>query len=94
MDVLICHCGLPMSSDGGVMSTLLGYASPPGHNHDDNCRCRMYMCEHGHVRIVFKRNRCPACDWVGKKHCNCHEGEKLEEWPPNPKKVISQLAHA
>jgi hypothetical protein len=67
----------------GTMSTCVGYMSPPGHNHDDNCVTRQYDCSCGNKVIVSKRNRCsnPDCDWVGKDECFCHEGKKVEEWP-------------
>lgn len=62
--------------------TMVGYSSPPGHNHDDNCLLRMYVCDQcGHNHKVSKRRRCPACDWVGKDSCFCHKGPKLDEWP-------------
>lgn len=61
----------------------MGYISPEGHDHDDNCVRRMYICGNGHQTILSKRNRCPNtdCDWVGEKTCHCHEGEKVDEWP-------------
>lgn len=77
-------CSAPMTPDKwGESRTLVGYSSPPGHNHDDNCRKRTYECPNGHHIIVSKRNRCstPGCDWVGKPDCFCHPDPKVEEWP-------------
>lgn len=78
-------CGEPMARGTGddryELSTLVGFFSPPGHNHDDNCVLRMYVCPNGHKRKVSKRRTCPACDWKGKEECFCHAGKKLEEWP-------------
>jgi len=78
------ECGGVMTC-GGESSTYRGDISPDGHNHDDNCLTRQYVCENGHRRVYSKRNRCdtPACDWVGVASCHCHGGVKLEEWPAN-----------
>lgn len=62
-------------------TTLVGYSSPPGHDHDDNCRSRTYVCEMGHLTKVSKQASCPTCDWKGTLTCGCHEGEKVAEWP-------------
>lgn len=82
-NILLCECGFPMTSDGQTMSTLVGYFSPPGHNHDDNCQMRLYKCANDHRRAISKQNKCPApgCEWVGKLTCFCHEGEKFKLWP-------------
>lgn len=68
-------------------ATLVGYSSPEGHNHDDNCIVRTYICKNGHTMKISKQRRCPACDWVGKLLCACHYGSrysvKLEDWPEN-----------
>jgi hypothetical protein len=61
----------------------VGYYSPPGHDHDNNCKKRPYVCEDGHKTVLTRRNRCPKCDWVGKLTCFCHSGEKIKEWPEN-----------
>ena len=82
-DRLCAECGLPLSYQG-TFRTLVGYGpDEPGHDHDDNCVKRTYFCEHGHARIVSKRNRCPfpGCAWVGKAECGCHSDPKVEEWP-------------
>ena len=63
----------------GQLTTLVGYCSPPGHNHDDNCIKRLYLCENGHKIILSKRRRC-HCGWVGKESCFCHDGLKIDEW--------------
>lgn len=62
---------------GGTFETLVGYHSPPGHNHDDNCRTRIYECKNGHSVKLSVRRRCDACDWVGKDECFCHLGKKI-----------------
>jgi hypothetical protein len=63
--------------------TLVGYFSPPGHDHDDNCLSRTYRCTCGHSIHISLRRRCsnPDCDWVGKDECFCHKGKKVDEWP-------------
>ena len=63
----------------GTAQTLVGYGPfELGHNHDDNCRTRIYRCANGHEIGVRVRNTCPACDWKGKLTCFCHDGEKVE----------------
>lgn len=65
----------------GGIATLVGFYSPPGHNHDDNCRRKLYRCKNDHVVALFIRNTCPACDWKGAETCHCHSGKKLDFWP-------------
>lgn len=76
-----CFCGRPLIRrvDESERTTLVGYASPPGHSHDDNCRKRVYACEAGHETELSVINRCPACDWTGKKTCFC--SVKVDRWP-------------
>jgi len=77
-------CGEELiACDPGEIRTLLGYSSPPGHNHDDNCIKKAYWCKNNHMNLLSIRRRCsnPDCDWVGKKDCFCHDGKKLDEWP-------------
>lgn len=76
-------CGCILHQVTGTMTTLVGYFSPLGHNHDDNCRTRLYACENGHRYEISKRNKCPAlgCGWKGKERCFCHKGAKVDEWP-------------
>lgn len=96
MDCLTCHesvrpmtvaemcpslAGHPRASDPWEAQTLVGYESPEGHNHDDNCLSRVYICKNGHEQSVFKRRACPACDWKGKETCFCHSDVKVDEWP-------------
>lgn len=78
----ICpDCGEKLANKYGTSQTLVGYFSEPGHDHDDNCRNRVYECKNGHRFEVSKQNKCPSCDWVGKKTCFCCDGEKVAEWP-------------
>ncbi len=76
-------CGGKWVLESGEGMTLVGYSSPPGHDHDDNCRCRTYTCEHGHQFTFSRRQRCSVegCGWVGKGECFCHTGPKVDEWP-------------
>jgi hypothetical protein len=57
----------------GWGSTMVGYYSPPGHDHDDNCRFHMYECSKGHSIRERVQRVCPNpdCDWKGKKECFC-----------------------
>jgi hypothetical protein len=65
------------------MSTCVGYSSPPGHNHDNNCLKRYYYCDQGHKYTVSKRRKCPnpTCSWAGKETCWCHPDPKVDKWP-------------
>ena len=73
----------------GTYATLVGYDSPKGHNHDDNCRKRTYKCEDcGHAWIVSKQNTCPICDWVGRETCGCHPDPKVKNWPPEFRRKV------
>lgn len=80
--MLCLECGEEMIANCEV-TTSVGYFSPEGHNHDDNCVTRQYMCKNGHIVNISKRNKCSAkgCTWVGKESCSCHKGKKVEEWP-------------
>jgi hypothetical protein len=64
---------------GPTMTTLVGYSSEPGHNHDNNCRKAEVCCENGHRFIVRYRNRCkyPGCGWQGKETCWCDGGQTV-----------------
>ena len=76
-------CSLDTVWNGFGSETLVGFYSPSGHDHNDNCLKRGYVCANGHYIGVYLRRKCsdPACDWVGKKTCFCHEGDKVDEWP-------------
>lgn len=54
--------------------TLVGYRSPEGHNHDDNCRTFHFLCPDRHQFTCRPQNTCPNpdCDWMGKETCWCH----------------------
>ena len=75
------ECGVETRS-GGESQTLVGFMSPVGHDHDDNCRKRPYKCVNGHFWQESKQNRCstPGCTWVGSDECFCHPGKKVKEW--------------
>lgn len=62
-------------------ATLVYYDSPLGHDHDDNCLTRRFVCKSNHVTLVHLRRNCPACDWRGRESCFCHSGKKAEVWP-------------
>jgi hypothetical protein len=54
-------------------STLVGYYSPPGHDHDDNCKIHTWKCPEGeHAVREYKQNVClvEGCGWHGKEHCD------------------------
>ena len=69
-----------------VTQTLVGYYSPEGHNHDDNCLKCEYHCKNGHYITLSVRRKClkEGCTWQGKTTCFCHPTEKLNEWPAEP----------
>lgn len=76
-------CGAPfVRADPFIERTLVGYVSPPGHNHDDNCALRGFYCMDGHGTLVRRRNRCDACNWRGAETCNIHPPHiDVDEWP-------------
>lgn len=85
-ECLICNeCGELMFPQMGECSTLVGYSSPQGHNHDDNCLFKCYACKNNHTRVISLQRSCPACDWMGKEKCFCHDGLKVKKWPIIPK---------
>lgn len=75
-----CSCGKPFVAQLPGMMTLVGYYSPPGHGHDDNCRTMYLFCEDKHATAIVIRNKCATkgCYWVGKATCWCHPGEKVD----------------
>lgn len=77
------NCASDNISHSGTFETLVGYSSPRGHDHNDNCLKRDYQCGAcGHQWLVSKRRRCPTCDWRGKATCFCHQGiAKVDYWP-------------
>ena len=62
-------------------STLLSYSSPEGHNHDDNCLTRSYICYNKHITKIGLRCKCNKCSWKGKETCGCHHGLKVDKFP-------------
>lgn len=76
-----CRCGAEWDLHTGTSETMVGFSSPPGHDHDDNCRKRTYICKAGHRATLSIRRTCPSCDWRGKETCFCHDGEKVDSWP-------------
>ncbi len=72
-----CKCGKSFVTMSQGESTYVGYISPPGHDHDDNCKINHFSCEDGHETSITVQNHCPACDWIGRDDCDCHEGKKI-----------------
>lgn len=85
-----CWCGEAWESTHGGFKTCVGYFSPPGHDHNDNCVTRRYACSGGHRVNLSVRRKCPhpECYWAGKRECGCHRGRKCSEWPK-----VSKEAH-
>lgn len=77
----VCAGWLTWESRFGETTTLVWYASPPWHDHNDNCRIRVYRCKGGHSETLSLRQRCFQGDWEGKEVCFCHPGRKVEVWP-------------
>ncbi len=82
MKCIECNEDLVACTQGSAQ-TLVGYSSPPGHDHDDNCVKKEYWCKNDHIQVLSKQRRCsnPDCAWVGKDECFCHKGKKVDEWP-------------
>lgn len=87
VDAITCAtCGGPLVEKTLTMETLVGYSSPHGHDHDDNCRVATYYCAVKHGTKPAQRRRCAAagCGWVGKATCSCHPGVKVDALPDLP----------
>ena len=71
----------------GVETKLVGMYSPPGHNHDDNCKAGYFKCVCGCRFSVAIRSTCPTpgCDWKGKTECSmCFRYGQVESvWNEN-----------
>lgn len=82
-------CSLPPIKEVGLgeFTTLVGYHSPEGHNHDDNCVKREYICANRHHFTLSIRRSCP-CGWLGKEDCFCHKGIKISKWPEVPRELL------
>jgi len=80
------ECEVETPKPAHTWQTAMGYVSPPGHDHDDNCLHRDYRCENGHEWSEYVRRYCgrKGCDWQGKLVCFCHKGEKLTQWTDPP----------
>jgi hypothetical protein len=78
-----CKAAL-VSIDEDICETCVGYFSPEGHDHNDNCMTRIAFCANGGKHVVSLRRSCPACTWKGKAECWCHGGAKLDAWPDLP----------
>lgn len=84
-DGVTCSCGAPLVKLlDGISQTCVGYSSPPGHSHDDNCITGYAICDNDHIVGISIRRTCPECDWKGKESCWCHPGKKLDKWPDLP----------
>ena len=72
-------CGGEISTvSSSCWVTAVGYSSPQGHHHDDNCRKHEAGCAQGHRFVLAARNSCgvrmpdgSACTWKGKERCFC-----------------------
>lgn len=84
VDLAACpQCNGAFVSVGESGYTCVGYESPPGHDHDDNCLTSYVVCENGHRTRFSVQRSCPACDWRGKPDCcNGDMPAKIREWPP------------
>lgn len=94
-------CGKPLTF-AGIESTLVGYMSPEGHSHDDNCKSAIRGCKDckwvGEKSWRPFRNFCkdPECDWQGREYCGvCNDVKPqaltkiIEVDPPPPKKPFN-----
>lgn len=68
--------------DNTEMRTAVYFQSPEGHDHNDNCITRNYICDNGHYCKLSIINSC-HCGWRGREECFC--SGKVEKWPENEK---------
>lgn len=73
-----CDADMAISFGGMQMTTLVAYISPPGHNHDDNCTTKEYVCPNGHKYVESIINQWSCCHGHGKTSCFC--SNKVWEW--------------
>ena len=66
------QCGVRCETNR-MSITYVGYISPAGHDHDDNCRVFYFKCSNGHEFNIRVRNTCPVCNWKGDKVCSICE---------------------
>lgn len=76
-------CGGAFVQNVSSEETCVGYFSPSGHDHDENCRIRLYRCASDHLTALAIVRRCPVpgCSWRGPTSCFCCE-RFVDEWPP------------
>jgi hypothetical protein len=60
-------------AQGAGFTTCVGYYSPQGHNHDNNCKVARFQCENGHWRNYSLRRKCPSCDWASHESCGIED---------------------
>lgn len=77
-------CSQPFVRQGELVETTVGYHSPRGHDHDDNCLTCSFYCAAGHRITGSVQRRCSVvgCDWRGKVMCCGYRGgPKWLAWP-------------
>lgn len=78
------QCCAPFIAASDQCETTVGYFSPDGHEHDDNCLTQAFRCANGHtVRGSIQRScSTVGCDWKGKRDCCGYDrGPKWTYWP-------------
>lgn len=92
---VLCPTCSGIMERGFTDSGLVGYSSPAGHSHDDNCLRSQYVCQNNnkHTLVLSVIRKCSnkACDWKGKTKCFCHPFYKLACWPENTSKVPAKI---
>lgn len=69
-------------------TTMIGFTSPDGHNHDDNETRYVFECPKGHKSAYSLINKCSECEWRGESENS--RSHKVEEWPDYVKKQIEE----
>lgn len=75
------ECNAPMKIIAAGQ-TLVGFSSPPGHNHDANCMTITFACAADHRESMRLQRGClvEGCGWRGDDYCvTCHEANIWDE---------------
>lgn len=87
----ICpECKSDEVQTNGSFQTCVGFLSPPGHDHNNNCNITEFSCRDcDYAWKHAKRRRCPHpdCDFVTKETCFCFEGKAVFGEVPEAKYI-------
>jgi hypothetical protein len=94
-EVTACLCGAGFVEYCYLSETTVGFFSPPGHDHNDNCLSALFLCVRGHSTRIAKVRTCPVegCDWRGRTTCSACRATFVDE-VPDVADARAQFKHA